>query len=648
MLTRTAFAKRLKEQVLVLDGGTGTLLQEWGLPRGTAPESWNLDRPEAIGDVHRTYIASGADVVLTNTFGATRLKLEAYGLEGRLAAINAAAVRIAKKEAAGKAWVGVSVGPLGKSLYPLGDLTFDQAFELFAEQMKIVRRAKPDLIVLETFADLREARAAALAARDHFEGPILAQMTFSEGDATLTGVKARAAAIALEALDLDAVGANCSLGPEELFPVMEEMAKATDLPLLVQPNAGLPELRSGRTVFPGGPDLFEKWAPRFAAIGVNLLGGCCGTGPEHIQAIRGAVRGIAPLRRRRPEGSRICGRSQAVELGAGRPAALLGERINPTARKSIREAILGGAWHVLRAETEAQAKAGACAVDVNVGAPGADEAEAMQNAVRAVQSAAGLPLCLDSSDPAVLERGLKEVEGKCLLNSTTADEGKVRKLAALARRYGAALVGLTLDEKGIPEDAEGRLRLAARIVKGCEAAGLRREDVFIDPIILSTGTDARQARECLQAIERIKQTLGVPVVLGVSNVSHGMPGRPALNATFLSMALARGLDLPIADPGSEEIRQALVAGNLLLGRDPYGKAYLAGHETLRKGGPQPTLKKAAGAADLAGRIREAVLEGDGEGLTGLVEKALASGWPPLKVSDVGLLPALQEVGRRFK
>jgi 5-methyltetrahydrofolate--homocysteine methyltransferase len=630
MLDRRTFARRLEKEIVVLDGGTGTLLQEWGLPRGAAPESWNLERPEAIGDVHRSYIAAGADIVLTNTFGATRRKLAAFGLDGRMSAINTAAVQIARQEAAGKAWVGVSIGPLGRSLYPLGDLTFDEAYGLFAEQVRIVRRAKPDLLVLETFADLREVRAAALAARDHFRGPILAQMTFSEGDATLTGVKARAAAVALEALDLDAVGANCSLGPEELFPVMEEMAKATDLPLLVQPNAGLPELRSGRTVFPGGPDLFEKWAPRFAAVGVNLIGGCCGTGPEHVAAVRRAVRGLVPARRRRPAGTRICGRARVVEIGAGRPAVLLGERINPTARRTVREAILGGAWHVLRAEAEAQVKAGAGAVDVNVGAPGVDEAEAMRNAVRAVQSGGDVPLSLDSADPGALEQGLKEVEGKCLLNSTTAEKGKVRRLAALARRYGAALVGLTLDERGIPEDAEGRLRLAARIVRAAEAAGMRREDVFIDPVVLSAGTDARQARECLRAIERIKEELGVPIALGVSNVSHGMPGRPALNASFLAMAMARGLDLPIADPGSEEIRLALHGANLLLGRDPYGKAYLAGYESLHRAGPRASLKKAAGSADLAGKIREAVLEGDGEGLTALVERALAAGWPPMK------------------
>ncbi len=647
-MRRKEFKKRLEEEILILDGAMGTLLQEWGLPAGEVPERWNLTHPEAVVDIHKSYVASGADIVLTNTFGATRLKLAEYGLEKKVGAINRSAVRSARKAAGKKALVGLSVGPLGRSLYPLGDLEFDQALEIFGEQAKTASREKPDLVLVETMADVREARAAAMAFRKHFKGPVLVQMTFSEGDATLTGVKPFNAACALEALDVDGVGANCSLGPKELHPVMEEMARATDLLLSVEPNAGLPELRYGKTVFPGSPDLLAEWAVKFAEAGVNVIGGCCGTGPAHIAAIRKALRGRKPFARSRAPVSRLCGRSRVVEIGEGKPIGMLGERINPTSRKAVAEAVKEGQWGLIRKEAQAQVREGAAVVDVNVGVPGIDETEAMRMAVRALQAAVDAPLCLDSSDPRALEAGLQEVEGKPLVNSTTGEKEKLDLLVPLARRYGAALVGLTLDEDGIPEDAEARLAIARTIVKAAVKGGLRREDVYIDPLVLSVGTDGTQAREGLKAVGLIKKALGVRVVMGVSNVSHGLPGRGALNAHYLSMAASYGLDLPIVNPFSRQLREALLCANMLLGLDPYGKTYLEGHEKKRRAKPRPSLKRSGRSMDLGGRIVEAVLEGSAERLLGLVERALKDSWAPLKVSEKGLLPGLEAVGERFK
>lgn len=647
-MNRRQFAKRLEKDLLILDGGMGSLLQEWGLPPGEAPENWNLVRPEAVEDIHRTYIAAGADIVLTNTFGASRPKLAAFGLERKIAAINQAAVKNARKAAGEKALVGLSVGPLGRSLHPLGDLTFEEAHALFSEQVQAAAKARPDLVVIETMADLREARAAAMAARAHFRGPVLVQMTFSEGDATLTGMKPFAVACALEALDVDGIGANCSLGPEELHPVLEEMARATDLPLVVEPNAGLPELRYGKTVFPGSPELLASWAVKFAASGVNILGGCCGTGPPHIAAIRKAVKSMKPVSRERAAVSRLCGRSRVFEVGEGFPVGVLGERINPTSRKAVAEAIRTGSWNLLRKEARAQVDQGASVVDVNVGAPEVDEVEAMRQAVRAIQASVDTPLCLDSSHPKALEKGLMEVEGKPLLNSTTGEKEKLDTILPLARRFGAAVVGLTLDEDGIPSDAAGRLRIAQKIVRAATKAGIRKEDVYIDPLVLSVGSDGAQAREGLEAVEAIKKTLGVRVVMGISNVSHGLPGRGTLNAHYLSMAMARGLDLAIVNPFSTDIREALLASNLLLGRDPYGKTYLSGHEERRRGKARPSLKRSARSTDVGTRMVEAVVEGSGERLLGLVERALVDGWSPMDVSDKGLLPGLEEVGKRFK
>ncbi|MHC4777616.1 MAG: homocysteine S-methyltransferase family protein [Planctomycetota bacterium] len=648
MITRKKFRKLLAEEILILDGGMGTLLQEWGLPPGEAPESWNLARPEAVEDIHRTYAASGADVILTNTFGATRLKMAAYGLGDKVASLNRAAVRVAKKAANGNALVGLSVGPLGKSLYPLGDLTFEKAYELFAEQVKSTSRSRPDLVIIETLDDIREARAAAMAARDNFPGPVLVQMSFSQGDATLTGMKPASAACTLEALDIDAVGANCSLGPKELFPVMEEMASVTDLPLLVQPNAGLPELRYGKTVFPGSPGLLAEWAERFREIGVNILGGCCGTGPAHITAIRKAVKSKKPVARKRREITRLCGRSAVLEIGEGLPVGLLGERINPSSRRAVAEAVMEKAWNLLRDEAQAQAKAGAKVVDVNVGLPGVDEGEVMRQVVRAVQSAVGIPLCIDSSDPAAMEQALMEVEGKALLNSTTGEKAKLDTVVPLARRYGAALVGLTLDGKGIPQDAKSRLRIAKTIVKRALAEGIRREDIFIDPLVLSVGTETKQALEGLESITLIKEKLGVRVLMGITNISHGMPGRTELNSSYLAMALASGLDLPMANPFSAEMTGTVSAANLILGNDPYGKSFLEGYELQRRRKPRASLKRASRSTDLAVMMVEAVLDGNGSRLLGLVDRALKEGWKPQDVSEKGLLKGLTKVGEKFK
>ncbi|MHC5038458.1 MAG: homocysteine S-methyltransferase family protein [Planctomycetota bacterium] len=647
-MRRSTFAKRLSEEILILDGGMGTLLQEWGLAAGEVPEMWNLTRPEAVEDIHKTYIASGADIILTNTFGASALKLSAFGLEKESGKINRAAVRLARKSAGKKAWVGLSVGPLGRSLFPLGDLTYEEAYAQFSAQVKSVARVRPDLVVIETMADLREARAAAIASRDHFKGPVLVQMTFSESDATLTGVRPASAACTLEALDIDAVGANCGLGPEELYPVMEGFATATDLPLLVQPNAGLPELRYGKTVFPGSPALLATWASRFATLGVGMIGGCCGTGPAHIAAIRKALKGKRPLPRPRPATSRLCGRSLVFEIGDTLPIGLLGERINPTSRTAVAEAIRNEAWSLLREEAEVQVQEGASIVDINVGVPEVDESAAMIQAVRSVQAGVGVPLCLDSADPLVLEHGLMEVEGKPLLNSTTGEASKLKAIVPLARRYGAALVGMTLDDKGVPQDADQRFRIAEKIVREARAAGMRPEDIYIDPLVLSVGTDARQARESLRAIRRIKDELEVRLIMGISNISHGMPGRTGLNAHFLSMALSQGLDLPIGNPFSPELRESLNATNFLLGNDPYGKMFLAGHEVKRQRKPRARLKRAARTTDPGERMVEAILEGNGARLLGLVEKALKSGWSPSDASEKGLLRGLREVGEKFK
>ncbi len=650
-MDRNAFHRRLRDEILILDGAMGSLLQEWGLPVGTAPEEWNLTNPDALTDIHNLYVASGADMILTNTFGASRIKLGNFGLEGKMREINEAAVRVARKAARGGAWVAASVGPLGENLHPLGKLSFDDAFNAYAEQTRALADAGVDVIVLETFDDLRMVKAAAIASRESFKGPVIALMTFGQGMLTVTGAGPEAAALALGDLDIDGVGANCSAGPEEMLPVAERMARCTDLPLVMEPNAGLPVLRSGKTVFPGSPALLARYAPRFAAAGVNIVGGCCGTTPKHISAIRKAVKGMRPQPRAAAPASALSGRSRVTVVGSG-PAAFMGERINPTANPDLKEAARHGKWSVFANEAKRQAEAGADVIDVNVGGHGIREAETMCRALAAIQGRVDVPLCIDTSDPAVVEAALKEIEGKALINSVTADESRLRAVLPLARKYGASVIGLALDEKGIPDSARGRLEAARRIVNFAVSAGMKRGSVFIDPLVMAAGagTAGGGAAVSLEALSMIKEELNVATVMGVSNVSHGLPGRGAVNAHFLLMALSRGLDLPMVDPFSPEVRAALRSADLLLGRDPYARRFLsiraaAGVRRKRRGsGHLKGVKPGKSSRDL---LREAVIEGAEDAIVERIKRLLDEGTAPLEVTQKILVPALEEVGVLF-
>jgi 5-methyltetrahydrofolate--homocysteine methyltransferase len=645
-MDRQAFHRRLEDEVLILDGAMGSLLQEWGLPSGMAPEEWNLTNPEALEDIHRLYVASGADIILTNTFGGSRTKLEHFGLGGKVGAVNRSAVEVARKAARGTAWVAATIGPLGENLHPLGTLSFGEALGIFREQAEVMSLAGVDLIILETMDDLPMVKAAALAAREVFDGPILALLTFSDGGVTVTGVGPEAAAVAIGDLDIDGIGANCSAGPEELLPVLAKMAAWTDLPLVVEPNAGLPILRSGKTVFPGSPSLMARYAKKFVDAGVNIIGGCCGTTPKHINAIRKVAKAMLPAKRTRPPGTLLAGRRRVVVVGGGGPGGFIGERINPSGRKDLRLAALQKRWSAFASEARRQVEEGTPVVDVNVGVAGLDEPTAMVEALRAIQGRVDVPLCIDTSDPATMEAALAEVQGKALLNSVTAEEARLDAVLPMVRRFGAAVVGLALDEDGIPETAEGRLEAARKIVYHALSLGIRRENVLIDPLVMAVSAGGQSANVSLRALTLIREELRVQTVMGVSNVSHGLPMRSRVNAHFLLMALSRGLDLPILDPFARESRQALYTADLLLDRDPHARRFIAHctSDVPKKG------RKGSGrsrAPTPRGKLRDAVIEGAADEIVNRVEAVLETGIDPVDVTKKILVPALEEVGLRF-
>lgn len=686
-----SFLSLLGSRVLVFDGAMGTMLQAAGLPPGGCPEVWNVERPDVVAGVHRAYVDAGAHIVETNTFGGNRVKLRHYGLERRVGEINGQAVSLARQAVGDRALVAASLGPTGLFVEPLGDMTFQEAYDVFAEQAEACAAAGADLFIVETMADLGEARAAVMAAKERTGLPVVAQLTFAEGGRTFTGTDPETAVLVLASAGADVVGANCSVGPAELLGVVERMADVGRVPVSVQPNAGLPRLVGGtETVFPLGPEEFASWGPRLVAAGASLVGGCCGTTPEHIRLLAGAVGGLAPPwpARRLPRTSGLASRTRCLWLVEERLPVLVGERINPTGRKRLQADVAEGSMVLVRQEARQQAAAGAHVLDVNVGVPGIDEAAAMRLAVLAVQEAADLPLCLDSSTPSALEAGLRATVGKPLVNSASGETGRLEAVLPLARRFGAGLIFLALDDGGIPATAEGRLAVARRLARAAEEAGFPREDVYVDCLAMAVGADQASARETLRAIALVKKELGLRTILGLSNISFGMPHRRLLNATFLAMALAAGLDAVILNPLDEGLVDTVRAARVILRRDPDAREYVAvmgarpeqprpspappalpgGQTDLGRKRPAEVATAAPGPTEEAppspGGARQpepappardpldealyrAVLEGDPPGIVPLVEQALAAGRDPLALLNEVLIPAIEEVGRLF-
>lgn len=651
--------KRLGREVLVIDGAFGTMLQKAGVPPEQCPAQLNVTAPEIVTSIHTDYVLAGADCVVTNSFGGSRPKLDEYGLGAQVAELNRAAVRLARDS--GAQHVLADVGPTGLILEPLGPVSFDEAFNYFAEQIEALAKEHPDAIIIETMTDIAEARCAVLAARSVCDLPVIASVTFgSAGVTDVSGTDPVTAAVILQAAGADVVGMNCGLGPEQMLPLVETMAAATSLPLVVQPNAGLPRLEEGRTVFPGTADEMGEYAARFVAAGASLVGSCCGSSPSFTGAIVDFAKELPVVEGRRGlPGVVIAGPRRTLRIGDGAPIARIGERINPTGKPELAESLRAGSMSVVRRYAAEQAAAGADALDVNVGAAGVDAAEALRAAVLALSGAAELPLVLDNTDPAALEPALRVYPGRALINSVNGSQESLEAVLPLARRYGAAVVALTLDDEGIPADAAGRFAIVERIRRRAHEEGLGDSDLLVDTLVMTAATDPDAPRVTVEALAHVHES-GLATLAGVSNVSHGLPLRPELNAAFIAVASATGLDAAIVNPGDHVVSSAIELANTTraeggtsgLGEvawDAWDATYTAAMDRASSGSLASDAETQAFAPDVtdAERLAEAVVRGDGDGAPALVDALIAGGMLADRVIGEVLTPAIQRLGDAF-
>lgn len=587
---------------LLFDGAMGTMMQAAGLLAGELPELLNLTEPQKITRIHSAYVDAGSQVVTTNTFGANSLKL---GDAASVDDVFAAAVKCARES--GARYVAADVGPTGALLAPLGTMDFEQAYDLFAEQARAIQASGADLVIIETMADLLEAKAAVLAVRENCDLPVFATMTFGEDGRTFLGTTPEVAAITLSALGVQAVGINCSLGPDVLADLIRRMAPLSRVPLMVQANAGLPRVEDGVTVFDIGPDAYAVAAEALLDAGVTVIGGCCGTNPEYISRLAGLVDGRVPGPSLYESAFALSSSQRALVLDAGSAQiAVVGERINPTGKPKLQEALRSGNMDYLLNEAIEQQENGADLLDVNVGLPEIDEPAVMAQAIDLIQGVCPLPLQVDSGDPQAIERATRRYCGKALVNSVSAKREVLDAILPIVKRNGCAVVGLTLDEQGIPPTADERFELARRIVQAAEEYGIPREDVVIDCLAMSASTNQSQVVEILRAISRVKRELGVRTMLGVSNISFGLPQRDLLNSTFLASAIGAGLDLPIINPKSERYRDVIAATRVLNGQDEGSTGFIAGYAQWEDPYKAPVLAAAASVS------QEADAEDDGD------------------------------------
>ncbi|MBR3987953.1 MAG: homocysteine S-methyltransferase family protein [Clostridia bacterium] len=626
--------EKLSKEFIIFDGAMGTMLQLKGLGKDALPETYNITRPEVITNIHKEYLEAGADVITANTFGANLLKFSKEELKN----IIDGAIYCAEKAREGfkNKYIALDIGPLGRLLAPFGDLSFDEAYNIFAETIRIAND-RTDLIIIETMNDSYETKAAVLAAKEVSSLPVFVSNVYDENEKLMTGADAKAMITLLEGLGADAIGLNCSLGPDKMLDILPAFAKYSSTPILIMPNAGLPKVVNGKTVFDVTPDDFAKAMEKAGDMGATVIGGCCGTNPEYIRKISEILKEKTPKAIEKKKHTLVSSYTYAVEWGSS--PVLIGERINPTGKSRVKEAFRDNDLSFILSEGIYQQKAGADMLDVNCGLPEISEAEVLYNTVKALQGVTDLPLVIDTADAKALEKALRIYNGKPLINSVNGKQESMDAVFPLAKKYGAAVVALTLDEKGIPETAEGRIKIAERIISEAAKYGIDKKDIIVDALTMAISADKNAAKITLDTIKGVTE-LGVNTVLGVSNVSFGLPSRDRVNAEFFALAIGAGLKGAIMNPHSSLMMNAA--------ENPDFSSYETfAEDIIEKVMNEENTGSAVCAKSDSLTLKEAIENGLTEKSKELAKSALVD-TEPLELVKSEIIPALDKVGEGFE
>lgn len=662
-----------KEGPVILDGATGTNLMDAGMPIGVCPEAWILDNRQVLFDLQRAYVEAGTNIVYAPTFTGNRIKLAEYGLEDRLDEINRSLVELSKQAVDGKALVAGDMTMTGQQLFPMGELMFEELVEVYKEQASVLADAGADLIVVETMMSLQECRAAVFAIREVCDLPVMVSLTYNEDGRTLFGTPPETAVVVLQSLGVDAIGINCSTGPMEMVGIIAKMAEYATVPIFAKPNAGLPELEGKKTVYRMTPEQFAEAGVKLVEAGAAIVGGCCGTRPDHIRALTDAVKGMT-VQKPLPGHRRVLtSERQSVEIDLDGNFIVVGERINPTGKKKLQAELREGKLDLVREMAMQQEENGASILDINMGMNGIDEKEMMKKVIYEVSSTVDCPLCIDSSHVDVIEEALRIYPGRALINSISLESEKIRLLLPIAKKYGAMFVLLPLSDEGLPKDAQEKQEIIEKVYARAMEIGLAHEDIIVDGLVATIGANPEAARECYDTITYCKEIRKLPTICGLSNISFGLPERSYVNAAFLTMAICRGLTMAIANPSQELLMNAAFASDMLLHRQDSDIRYIehmnrmaelrAEYETVvvkksaeggnaEGNGQKPASGRTEGLDSPEAAVKEhpvfkAVLKGNKGTVIDEVKKTLEDGKRPDDIINDYLIPAINEVGELF-
>lgn len=645
-MTKQEFRALVEEKIVLLDGATGSNLMKRGMEAGACPEQWILEHPEVLMGLQREYVEAGSDIVYAPTFTANRIKLAEYGLENEIENMNKELVRISKEAVDGKAFVAGDITMTGEQLSPMGTLDFEELVDVYKEQIKYLSEAEADLLVVETMLSLQECRAALIAAKETCDLPVMVTLTFNEDGKTLFGTEPSAAAVVLGSLGADAIGVNCSTGPDKMIPIIKEMSEYTDVPLIAKPNAGLPELQpDGTSEYNMASDEFVKHTLSLIDAGADIVGGCCGTTPEFISKIHDAISG-KEKKSKSPLSLRVlASERRALKIEPDGKFLIVGERINPTGKKALQAELRENNYTRVLDFAREQEECGASILDINVGMSGIDEKKTMLAVIEEVTMASNLPLAIDSSHVEVIEAALRRYPGRALINSISLEKEKFEKLIPIAAKYGAMFILLPLSDKGLPESLEEKKEIIHTVLEAALKAGMKKTDIVVDGLVTTVGANKKAGLETLETIRYCKEELGLATICGLSNISFGLPDRSYVNAAFLTMAISMGLTMAIANPSQEMLVKSAYAADLLMNKENADIEYIHTINRLKKEETENTAVKAD--KTLKEFIYEDVLKGNKNVITDRVKEAVDKGENPSLLLNEVLIPAINQVGEFF-